>query len=342
MKKTCTWILTVLVALALCGCGKSEAVKKVEAMIDAIGTVTVESQTAIDSAMEAYNALTEEEAAKVENYGVLKESADDCLELRLIGKWVYEPTYFYNVEEMYDKVTLSLNEDMTADGEHVSGKWRVEGSELMINNGESDYLYHIYREGGKLAIGSINSKMMRVEDYNALLDEMFVIVELTPENVADYCRCTIYTEIEKDAFGTLTGDTRTYATLESTVYDDGLIYLDGSDDLAIELLVPEHQYQWRSGQRWRTRTSDAEEGVVKRIPYGSWGVSLGSLNVDSDYEAIHEITAEEISFGRVMGKITYIRSEYVETIKEDDGSRIIVLKTGEEIHAGTWKEGLTY
>lgn len=121
MKRVLILTLALVLVLALCGCGKSEAVKNVESMITGIGTVTAESLKSIDAAMDAYEALTEEEKAKVENYAALTAALDDCLELNLVGPWVYEPTYFYNVEEMYDKTDMTLNADMTATGEYTSG-----------------------------------------------------------------------------------------------------------------------------------------------------------------------------------------------------------------------------
>ena len=235
---------------------------------------------------------------------------------------------------------------MSADGEYIFGQWRVENGELRVNNGESDFLHHIYLDGDKVSIGSLNSKMMRKEDYTALLDEMFVTVELTPENVADYCEIVIYTEIDEDDFGVITGDTRTYSTVISKVYDDGLVYLECSDDLAIEMLIPEHKYKYTSnnGKRWRTYDKEADAPVIKYGPYGSWGGSLGNKSVENEYEAIHEITADQISFGRVIGKITYIKAEYVKEIKQDENgtSRLLVLTNGEEVHSGTWKEDLMF
>jgi len=345
MKKIYLCILALALSLSLWGC-KSDGVKNVEAMIDAIGTVTADSLEAVDAARAAYEALPEEEKADVENHNILVAAYDDCMEQILVGQWVYEPTYYYNVEdEMYEKVDLTLNADMSAEGTHVSGQWRVEEGEIRINNGESDYLYRIYREDGEIRIGSLNAKMMRTEAFHQQLDEMFVTVEVTPENVADYCRIVIYTEIDEDDFGVITGDTNTYATLESTVYENGLVYLESSDDLAIELLIPEHKYKYTSnGRKWRTHTDDAEARVIKNRPYGTWGGSLGSKNVKNEYEAIHDITAEQISFGRVTGKITFIRAEYVKEIKQDENgsSRLLVLHNGEEIHSGQWRDGMNY
>lgn len=345
MKKAATVLLVLVLCLALCACGKSEAVKNVEAMIDAVGPISMESLEAAYSAMSAYEALSQEDAEKVKNYAKMADELDAWLTDYVAGEWVYSPKYFYNVEEMYDKVDLTLNADGSAVGSHVTGPWRVEEGVIRIDNGKADYVYYTFFEDGKISIGSPNSKMISTEDYKALLDDMFVIVEISSENVADYCEVVLYTELDEDDFGVVTGDTRTYPTLVSKVCDEGLLFIEGSDDLAIELLIPEHTYQYQSrGRAWRTQTDKADEYVVKRNPYGSSGASLGNKDVENEYEAIHDITAEQITFGRVTGKIIFIRSEYVKEVKKSDqySSRVLVLYNDEEMTAGNWKEGLNY
>ena len=76
MKKIISFILVIVMCFTLCACGKSEAVVKVEELISAIGEVSLKSKDAIESAQQAFNALTEEEKAEVENYYVLVESHD--------------------------------------------------------------------------------------------------------------------------------------------------------------------------------------------------------------------------------------------------------------------------
>ena len=345
MKKVLSLLFVLLLCLSLCACGKSEEVKNVEAMIKAVGTVTPENLEEAYAAMTAYDALSHEDAEKVKNYEKMASQLDAYLTEQVVGAWVYEPKYFYNVEEMYEKVDLTLNADGSAVGSHVTGPWRVENGVVKVDSGKSDYWYYTFYDNGKLRLGSTNSKMIPTEEYTALLDDMFVIVEINENNVADYCEVVIYTEIDEDDFGVITGDTSTYATLVSKVYDDGLYYLDGSDDLAIELLIPEHTYQYQShGRAWRTQTDKADEQVIKHTPFGSHGYSLGHKSVDSEYEAVHDITADQISFGRVTGKITFIRSEYVQELKKDPEhtSRVLVLYNGEEMNAGTWREGLNF
>lgn len=74
MKKVIAMLLVLAMALPLCGCGKSEAVKNVEALISSIGTVTLDSGNAIDAAQQAFDALTADEKGKVENHYVLSDS----------------------------------------------------------------------------------------------------------------------------------------------------------------------------------------------------------------------------------------------------------------------------
>ena len=58
-----------------------KAAGAVEAMISAIGTVTAESKDAIEEARAAYDALTDEQKALVENHGVLIQAETDFNEL---------------------------------------------------------------------------------------------------------------------------------------------------------------------------------------------------------------------------------------------------------------------
>lgn len=87
MKKQILRVFALLLCLAmvfsLVGCGKSEYVKNAEALIDAIGEVTVDSEEAIAAAEKAYDALTEEDKAKVENADLLapaREALEKALE----------------------------------------------------------------------------------------------------------------------------------------------------------------------------------------------------------------------------------------------------------------------
>lgn len=76
MKKGIILILTVVLMLSLCACGKSDNAKVCEGLIDKIGEVTLDSETAIKIAEEAYDALSDEEK------GQIKKSAETLAECR--------------------------------------------------------------------------------------------------------------------------------------------------------------------------------------------------------------------------------------------------------------------
>lgn len=340
MRKRIALILALVLCLFLTACGKSEAVKSVEATIKNLGEISAESLDAVFAARKAYEALTEEEQEKVKNIDELKEAYAACVMMHLPGNWVYNHENYNNIEDLYERVDLTISEDFQVTSNSANGPCRVEDFRLMIDNGEYNHVYYLYCDNGQLTVGSVNSRMMKQEAFTALLDDMFVTVALTPENIADYCNIVMYTEIEQDDFGVITGDTRTYVALESTVYDDGLIYLENSDDLAVELLIPEHPYTYTKGSRVRKYTDEADDYVIKHGPYSSSGHSLGYKRAEDGYEYVHDITADQISFGRVTGSITFIRAEYVEDVykAEDSSSRRILLKTGKEIYSGTWRQ----
>lgn len=77
MKKICSVFLVIVLLLSLCGC-QSEEAKNVQTMIDAIGTVTADSDSAIAAAEAAYAALSDKDKETVENYGLLAEARTAC------------------------------------------------------------------------------------------------------------------------------------------------------------------------------------------------------------------------------------------------------------------------
>lgn len=111
MKRGMLLVLALVICLSLCACGKSEAVKKVEEQISAIGEVSLDSKNAIDSAQQAFDALPEDEKAKVENYFQLVESQTAIKELeeleeqRLIEE--QEKVKLVMGKETYDNIKAS-------------------------------------------------------------------------------------------------------------------------------------------------------------------------------------------------------------------------------------------
>lgn len=74
MKTLLSLMLVLIIAFSLCACGKTDPVKKTEALIAAIGAVTSGSGEAIALAEDAYNALTSEEKSLVKNADALSDA----------------------------------------------------------------------------------------------------------------------------------------------------------------------------------------------------------------------------------------------------------------------------
>lgn len=342
MRKVSIICVVLLLAAMLAGCGKSEAVKNVESMIEQLGTVTAESMAAIDTAMAAYDALTEEDKAKVENYAALTAAQDSCLALQIGGEWAYEPVYFYDVQNMYDKVDLILNADGTASGVNFPGNltWSVSNTLLVLSDGTLEHQMKLVPgENGYVIEDSMGGKMARVEDNNAILDEMFTIVELNEENILDYAEITIATDEEIDGFGEYTGNTTNYSTLKSTVFDDGLMCFAVSDDIVVEMHIPEHKVKWTDGRFKSTYTYEEETVQMQYVLYGQFGGYLGGIWDGS--EDVHEITVEEMSLGRVKGSVVFIDKDFVEEVYEKDHSRVLKIN-GEEYYVGPWIDEFEY
>ena len=96
-----TWLallLTVVMLMSLCACGKSDNAKVCESLIDKIGEVTLDSEKTIKVAEEAYDALTEEEK------GQIKKSAEKLSESRDAYNQLLIDTKLGSVEELIDAI----------------------------------------------------------------------------------------------------------------------------------------------------------------------------------------------------------------------------------------------
>lgn len=96
MKKLSVLLLTLALMLLLVGCGKSEAVKSAEALIDAIGEVTLDSSSAILKAENAVAALSAEELDTLDGAETLQAARDS-----------YDALVIVNLIDNMGEVTLS-------------------------------------------------------------------------------------------------------------------------------------------------------------------------------------------------------------------------------------------
>lgn len=76
MKKAISLLLALVLCLSLCACGKSAKAKTVDEMILAIGEVTNDNISDVETAMEAYDALPEQDKKTIENYALLQTAQE--------------------------------------------------------------------------------------------------------------------------------------------------------------------------------------------------------------------------------------------------------------------------
>lgn len=138
MKKVISLLLALVLCISLCACGKSKAIKEVETLIDAIGEVTADSETAVLTAEKAYDALTTEESEQVENYSALME-AREALDSALYEKHVNElldcvSCEWANVNDM-DRYVFQQDGTGTHEGKNIEFTIDPENMLLSVTEG---------------------------------------------------------------------------------------------------------------------------------------------------------------------------------------------------------------
>lgn len=341
MKKALSIVLALVMCLSLCACGKSEAVKNVETMIDALGEITLESIDAIRAAEDAYAALTEEEQPKVSNYKTLTAARDSYYELALVGEWCYNYINFYNyIDSEYNRIDLQLNADMSTvhsgdGGAKVSGSWSVTDGILTIDKTGGEYASYKIIDNGNWTLSNIESEsnypMIPADDFHTLLDNMFLIVDLAEVDINDYCEPIFYDRYEYNEWGEVEDEVCTTILIKNKLADEGWLYLDSSDDVAIEIFAPEYSVEGVEHAQIETTASGCIYDSVYKLYY--WLSAEGEPSCDLDIS--------EVSFGRAKGRIFFVNKEYVVNMCPDfnGGTRLLDVEIfGETIQfrAGPW------
>lgn len=185
IKKWLAICLCLAMLAALAGCGKSEYVKNAEALIDAIGEVTADSGEAIEAAQKAYDALTEEDKAKVDNADVLPEAQSaleaaleakaaaelEALRQALLGSWRAE---IEEIDLMADSVDASLN-----DGRISFRDYADSFSVTLVLELKEDGTYSLSADEAALeaTFGALKSSVVRFYDDYMLLAISDALVE---------------------------------------------------------------------------------------------------------------------------------------------------------------------
>lgn len=312
MKKLLCLLLVLAMCLSLCSCGKSEAVKNAQTLISQISEDPLQSREAVETALEAWELLTQKEQGKVENAQILMNAQEKKAQERqevfrwLEGDWVNLYSllngYVYNEVEptMNKEVVLSVEKDgavfnnREVEWKCVDGGIRLGGMSNPVKPVQHGDITVLVTEGAE------SMSYIKLED----VDKLFVHVELTPENIFDYVQIINVPCKVVDNFGEVLGEGESY-WFASKVYDEGLIYFD-SHELHVEYFK-----QYRPGRKpSRNETSQL---------YG------GPNGYSSTNGKINWVTADMLSMGRIIGTVCFVRAEYAKMVLENEMRSVEVL-----------------
>lgn len=300
MRRFFSFTLVLALALSLCGCGKNEMVLSVEHMIAEIGEAVPENRESIAAARVAYDVLTPKLQAKVENAGLLFEAEKTLADLEtqeaaaraevcqwLGGEWVDVSSLLLEFYGGYEKAVekaaengVAFFEDGTCVARSIHGSWEYQDGIVTACGTE----FTLDESQGYLMLKADDLHILVRRD---LLEDVFVTVELTEENVDTYIRLADMPYRKYDEFFQYEGD-GSWPWLASRVYKDGLILLT-ERDLYIEI---------SNGQ------------VVNANEICAFG-PLWDSYVDMDYLS-QPFDSSDCSFGRVKGTLHFVKSQYAQ------------------------------
>ena len=350
MKRIVCLFLILAMALALTACAeqKSAAVRKTEGMISAMGEVSAANLQTVLMVREQVATLTPEERGQVSNiqqfYTAWAEYVSHCL---IEGEtWVCPSIDYFNPEDSFDWLYIRVFADgsyeTNAFDESVqrTGTWHVDhrGWLLLTDADGETFDVDTHVENGKLVV---MQDWIPVAEYEAMVRERVLIVEVTAENWSDYMELGLFEETVRDAFGDPTGEVTVHLMLMSKLYEDGWLCYD-SADFAIELILPEHTYRrtYADGSVSEyTSEARAEAVTTGSVPFTHKIMEMRAVSAESTFE--RDLTLGDIRVGRVMGKLYFVRAENVLSTRMESGWRYMELDQGYEV--SVWHiAGLNY
>lgn len=198
MKRIFTLILIALMCLSLCSC-KSKEARNVEKLIDSIGAVSLESESAIASAENAYDILSDEDKTNVGNYDTLLAARLSLNELqferKLAGEWIW----------VYDGLPMTLNADGTCSGGGgVSGEWDYSITDNIVTMSnctfdviEKDGIIELYQTWNSFPDDVSYFPFVKADEVDSKVKQ----IEITLDNWQDYFEF-VYTPVwETNDFG---------------------------------------------------------------------------------------------------------------------------------------------
>ena len=375
MKKALSLLLVLVLCLSLCACGKSEAVKSVEAMIDALLGSTEYNVEQIEAIYTAFAELSEKEQKRVGNYDDFIKVSDDFYASALIGTWCPFEQWAGGLENYFSPdFYIVLNADNTFEsvaGEEgtTTGTWEVKNKCLTLlglkelrtmnygTGGKEDISLSIRYEDGFVCLENDSAfcKYYKEDDYFSILGDVLLAVDCANVDLSDYFGFTTFEAYPVDEWGVRTGSTYTEVILQNLLYEDGWMYFGKSDNFMLEVLYPDYTevFYFPDGS---TRTSEYPAGSenISYCPFSANMVNLPVLSQQTkDGSAETNLSTDAFTFGRAKGSLYFVNSKYVKDVrKSEDDRRVLVIDTSQkfaslvfagdsdsERYVGQWEEG---
>lgn len=130
------------------------------------------------------------------------------------------------------------------------------------------------------------------------------------------------------------------------LYDQGWLYLNTSEDLAVEIIYPEigQRTTYADGSVWdRTMEAGSHTYTGDLFDFQE-GLYIAEFD-ESKSQTTHDLTADKISFGRARGTVVFINERYVSEVRpsEDGRSReLVTVFSDYGYFSGRWYEDIKF
>ena len=352
MKKAIPLLLALVLCLSLCAFRKSEAVKNVEAMIDALMGSTEYNVEEIEAIHTAFATLSEKEQKKVGNYDDFIKISDEYYAYAIVGTWYpfalvidapeesFSPHYYIVLNEDYTFESVAGKEGIT------TGTWEVKNKCLTLfglkelhtlstvwGDGGSDIAIHIAYEDGFVYLDACHS-YYKEDDYFSILGDVLLAVDCANVNLSDYLGFTTFELYATDEWGAHTGSVYDEVILKNLLYEDGWMYFGVSDDFQIEVLYPDYTevFYDPDGSKHTQECSSGSHTVFGCPFEHSSTKHLPDLGVKTkEFSSETDLTTDSFTFGRARGSLYFINKKYVKDVRKDkDDRRYIVLDNSQK------------
>lgn len=295
MKKVVSLILAFVLCLSMCACEQNVTVSNVEALIEAIGEVSLESENQIVAAEEAYNTLSEEEKTSVENYDTLisaRTALDKMLlEQSICGEWhmLQSSNVFIfkgNGEGTFSDGTEQLS--FTYEINDTTIRLYVAGEVINLSAEEdSDGILHL-------------KAPYRVDCVQKQYVANFApeSVEITIDNWSDYFEIRQYDELLTNAFGDYIGFNIMYGVFLKEEYFE---IFNPNSNISFEI---------QTDYSYKTFTFDTETGVYTIGDPLDYDALVAEYGDYASYFGIESGTETEIITPAIQSDGTFFAVKY--------------------------------